>query len=70
MKRKKAAIIFIFATVLIDIIGIGLIIPVIPDLINELTGLDNSASALFGGLLAATYATMQFFFAPILGGAE
>ena len=68
MKTKQAAIIFIFMTVLIDIIGIGLIIPVMPNLIQELTGFDNSASALFGGLLAATYATMQFFFAPILGG--
>lgn len=65
---KKAALGFIFVTVLIDIIGIGLIIPIVPDLIHELTGLDNSGSALFGGFLAATYATMQFFFSPILGG--
>lgn len=68
MKNQKAALGFIFVTVLIDIIGIGIIIPVVPALINELTGLDNSESAFFGGLLGATYATMQFFAAPILGG--
>lgn len=68
MRRKQAAIIFIFITVLIDILGIGLIIPVVPALISELTGFDNSKSSLFGGILAATYAITQFFAAPILGG--
>ncbi len=68
MKNKQAAIIFIFITVLIDILGIGLIIPVVPALITELTGFDNSKSSLFGGILAATYAIVQFFAAPILGG--
>lgn len=68
MKKRQAALAFIFATVLIDIIGIGLIIPIIPSLIEELTGFSNSQSSIYGGFLAATYATMQFFFAPILGG--
>jgi len=68
MQKRQAALIFIFITVLIDILGIGLIIPVVPALITELTGYDNSQSSLFGGLLAATYAIMQFFAAPILGG--
>lgn len=67
MQKKQAALIFIFITVLIDILGIGLIIPVVPALINELTGYNNSESAFFGGLLGATYATMQFFAAPVLG---
>ncbi len=66
--KKQAALIFIFITVLIDILGIGLIIPVVPALISELTGFDNSTSSLFGGILAATYAITQFFAAPILGG--
>ncbi len=66
--KKQAALIFIFITVLIDILGIGLIIPVVPALIAELTGFDNSTSSLFGGILAATYAITQFFAAPILGG--
>ncbi|MEO9872495.1 TCR/Tet family MFS transporter [Ekhidna sp.] len=68
MKNKQAAIIFIFITVLIDILGIGLIIPVLPQLFKEVGGLSASEAAFVGGLLTATYAVMQFFFAPILGG--
>lgn len=68
MKGKKAAVRFIFITILIDVIGIGIIIPIIPDLIQELTEVDNATAAWYGGLLAATYAGMQFVFAPILGG--
>lgn len=67
MKAKQAAVRFIFITILIDIIGIGIIIPIVPDLIQELTNLGNSEAAVYGGFLAATYATMQFIFAPILG---
>ena len=68
MRKKQAALIFIFATVLIDIIGIGLIIPVLPQLLMEVSGLNTSESSFIGGTLIATYAIMQFFFAPILGG--
>ena len=68
MKKKNAALGFIFITVLIDIIGIGLIIPIIPNLIMELALVGNSEAAIIGGSLAATYAVMQFFFAPVLGG--
>ncbi|MFK7953294.1 MAG: TCR/Tet family MFS transporter [Ekhidna sp.] len=68
MQKKQAAIIFIFITVLIDILGIGLIIPVLPQLFEEVGGLNASEAAFTGGLLTATYAVMQFFFAPILGG--
>jgi len=68
MKNKKAALGFIFVTILIDIIGIGLIIPIVPELIIELTDSTVSEAAFIGGLLTATYAVMQFIFAPILGG--
>jgi len=68
MKQKQAALVFIFATVLIDIIGIGLIVPVLPKLLMEVSGLNTSESSFVGGTLIATYAVMQFFFAPILGG--
>lgn len=68
MKSKQAALGFIFVTVLIDIIGIGLIIPIVPELIMELTDKSVSEAAFIGGLLTATYAIMQFIFAPILGG--
>lgn len=65
---SKKAIFFIFITILIDCIGIGIIIPVMPGLIQELSGEDISSSASIGGLLNASYAIMQFFFSPILGG--
>ncbi|MEM9895030.1 MAG: TCR/Tet family MFS transporter [Bacteroidota bacterium] len=68
MKKRQAALIFIFVTVLIDILGVGLIIPILPRLFEEIAGLDPSESAFIGGALIATYGVMQFFFAPVLGG--
>lgn len=68
MRKKQAALIFIFATVLIDIIGIGLIIPILPKLFEEVAGLNPSEGSFIGGALIATYGVMQFFFAPVLGG--
>ena len=62
------AVIFIFITVLIDMIGFGLIIPVMPDLIEELTGLQADDAAILGAWLMVSYAAMQFVFAPIVGG--
>lgn len=62
------AVIFIFITVLIDMIGFGLIIPVMPELIEELTGLQANNAAVLGAWLMVSYAGMQFIFAPIVGG--
>lgn len=64
---KRHAIQFIFLTVLIDSIGFGIILPVMPKLIMELTGKDLAASAVYGGWLAFSFALIQFFSAPILG---
>lgn len=64
--RRPAAMIFILITALIDIMGIGLIIPVLPSLVKELAG-SEAAGAKFIGILTASYAAMQFIFAPILG---
>ena len=61
------AAVFVFVTVLIDAMGIGIIIPVMPDLIRELTGLPLGAAALWGGYLSFVYALMQFVFGPTLG---
>ena len=58
---------FIFITLLIDCIGLGIIIPVMPALIKELTGGNISDASVYGGWLTFAYAFMQFFFAPILG---
>lgn len=65
---RKAALLFIFITVLLDVIGLGIIIPVIPALIMELTGEGLSKAALYGGWLMFVYATVQFLFAPVIGG--
>jgi len=67
MTSKRIAFIFIFCTVLVDIIGIGIIIPVIPNLILELTGLGISEASAYGGGLMISFALMQFLFSPILG---
>jgi DHA1 family tetracycline resistance protein-like MFS transporter len=66
-KNERASLVFIFITVLIDVIGLGIIIPVIPSLIMELTGETISNAAEFGGLLMFIYAGTQFIFAPIIG---
>ncbi|MEY2793683.1 MAG: hypothetical protein RJA76_1675 [Bacteroidota bacterium] len=67
-KTKNAAIGFIFITILIDVLGIGIIVPVMPTLIRSFTGGDLSTASRYSGLLMASYAIMQFFFSPILGG--
>lgn len=58
---------FALATVLIDMVGIGLIVPVVPDLIREVTGDGLSGAAWVGGLLFAAYSAMQFLFGPLVG---
>ncbi len=65
--HKKAGLGFVFVTLLIDVIGIGIIIPVIPDLIKDLTGEGLSEAARYSGWLTFAYAIMQFFFSPLLG---
>ncbi len=65
---RQAAIGFIFVTILIDTIGFGIIIPVLPDLITELTHGTTSEAARIGGWLLFAFAIVQFLFAPVLGG--
>ncbi len=65
--QKSAAIGFIFITLLIDITGWGIVIPVVPKLIEELINADISEAAKYGGWLSFLYAAMQFLFAPVLG---
>ncbi|CAG5071640.1 Tetracycline resistance protein, class C [Dyadobacter sp. CECT 9623] len=66
--NRSPALGFIFVTLLIDVIGLGIIIPVMPKLISELTGDNISAAAKDGGWLLFAYAAMQFLCAPIIGG--
>ncbi|WP_340244180.1 TCR/Tet family MFS transporter [Sulfitobacter pontiacus] len=63
----RPAVIFIILTVMIDAMSIGLIIPVMPDLIAQVQSADLSRAALWGGVLATTFAVMQFLFSPLVG---
>ncbi len=66
-KERKPAVGFIFITLLIDTMGFGLIIPVLPNLIAELKNISVSEASAYGGLLLSTYAIVQFLFAPVIG---
>jgi DHA1 family tetracycline resistance protein-like MFS transporter len=68
VQNKSAAIGFIFITLLVDITGWGLIIPVMPGLIEELTGGSVSDAARYSGWMGFAYAGVQFICAPFLGG--
>lgn len=64
----KNALLFIFITVMLNMIGLGVIMPVMPQLIMEITGEDISHAARWGGYLSFAYAIMQFIMMPIIGG--
>jgi len=68
MEKSKQSLLFIFLTILIDCIGIGIIIPTLPALIQDLSGANISTAASYGGWLNFSYAMMSFLFSPILGG--
>jgi DHA1 family tetracycline resistance protein-like MFS transporter len=65
--RSNHAIYFILITILIDTIGFGMIAPVMPELISQLTGEGFAQAARYGGSLMFLFAAVQFFAAPILG---
>ena len=64
---KDIRILLIFSVILLDIIGIGIIFPIIPDLLSEVGIGKNAGAALWGGLLSSSYAFMQFAFSPTIG---
>src|SRR6202012_4358066 len=64
---SRYALAFIFITMLVDTIGLGIIIPVSPKLISELTGQGLSEAARWGGWLMFVFALMQFLCAPLIG---
>ena len=67
MSARRPALGFIFVTLALDIIGIGLIVPILPKLIEQYQGGDVTAASTTYGLLHSTYALMQFLFAPLIG---
>jgi DHA1 family tetracycline resistance protein-like MFS transporter len=58
---------FILITVVLDATGIGLLVPILPRLIGELTGEGLTGAAVYGGWLTALFAAVQFLAAPLLG---
>lgn len=60
-------VLFILITVMLDAMGLGLIMPIMPDLLREVQGGTLADAALWGGVLAASFAVMQFLFGPIVG---
>src|SRR5690349_21191636 len=68
MSQRKPAIYLVLVTLFIDSMGFGVIIPVVPSLLKELTGNpDPSYAAFVAGFLQPTYAVMQAFFGPVFG---
>lgn len=65
--NKKAALGFIFVTLLIDVMGWGLIIPVMADLVAQLKGIPVNEASTYGALLLSVFAIAQFLFAPLVG---
>ena len=64
---RKAAVGFIFITLLIDVMGWGLIIPVMPELIAQLKNITINEASPYGAWLISAYAIIQFLFAPVIG---
>jgi len=65
--RRRAAVVFIFITVVIDVLGFGIIIPVLPMLVQQFMAGDAAKGAAMFGLFGTVWALMQFFFSPLLG---
>ncbi len=67
MGAMRLPFIFVLGTVMIDAMGIGLVLPIMPDLIVEVQGGTLADAAIWGGVLSTAFAAMQFVFGPILG---
>lgn len=63
----RNALLFIFITILINMIGFGIIMPVMPELIMEVTGQPRADAARWGGILSMAFAVMQFIMMPVMG---
>lgn len=67
MTTQRSSLTFVFLVVMIDMIGFGIVMPVLPRLIMDLGDITIDKAAIWAGWLGAGYAAMQFVFAPILG---
>ena len=66
-RTRRAGMVFILVTLFIDILGIGIIVPILPELIKAFLGGNDAQAAVYYGVIISTYATMQFLCAPVLG---
>jgi len=66
MENKKA-LLFILATILLDAIGVGIVFPIMPDLMAHVGAGTTADGAVWGGILMVSYAAMQFLFSPVIG---
>lgn len=66
-KPSRAAFAFVFVTVALDMLALGVMIPVLPELIRELSGGDTASAVDTSGVFSFAWATMQFLFSPLLG---
>jgi hypothetical protein len=65
---RLAAVAFIFVTILLDTLALGVIIPILPKLVGGFVDNDTASAAKIFGVFGTPWAVMQFFFSPILGG--
>src|SRR5437773_1304801 len=64
---RRAAMAFIYVTIVLDVLGFGILIPVLAPLVVRFTGNDSSQGALMFGLLLTIWSLMQFLFSPLVG---
>ncbi len=64
---RSAAVAFIFVTVVLDVLALGIIIPVLPKLVEQFLGGDTALAAEIFGVFGTVWALMQFIFSPLLG---
>src|SRR5207237_7998330 len=67
MRKRQASVVFVLITLFIDMLGMGLVIPILPRLVQSLLGGAIGEASFVFGLLVSIYAAMQFFCAPVLG---
>src|SRR5438445_4707594 len=67
MRNRQAAIAFIFVTVMLDMLALGLIAPVLPKLVLSFLNNDMTRAANWNGIFLTVFAAMQFFFSPVIG---
>ncbi|MEJ2003189.1 MAG: MFS transporter, partial [Maritimibacter sp.] len=68
METSRNPVLFIYGTILLDALGVGLIFPMMPDLMERVGAGDTASGAIWGGVLMSAYALMMFIFSPIIGG--